>query len=77
MCRTKSVVPGHGGPWLARPSSRATTRAAARSLSQGTSVGSTVPNELHSSTARNTSPYPDGSTPEGEESATRPFSDAP
>lgn len=56
------MVAGHGGPSLARPSSRATTRAAARSLSHGTSVEPTVPNEPHSSTARNTAPYPDAGT---------------
>ncbi len=59
------MVAGHGGPSSARPSSRATTRAAARSLAHGTSVKLTVPNELHSPTARNTAPYPEGRTAAG------------
>jgi hypothetical protein len=42
------------------PSYRPITRAAARSLVHGTSVKLVVPKELHSSTARNSAPYPDG-----------------
>ncbi|GAA3068476.1 hypothetical protein GCM10010448_59650 [Streptomyces glomeratus] len=60
MCRTKSVVAGHPGAPDGSPSNRAITRAAARSLVHGTSVKLVVPNELHSSTARNSAPYPDG-----------------
>src|SRR5690606_34899377 len=67
MCRTKSVVPGQGGPSRTVPSCRATPRAAARSPSQGTSVKLVVPKELHSSMARNTEPYPEGRRSTGAE----------
>jgi hypothetical protein len=79
MCRTKSVVAGQGGPPDAFPSCRATTRAAARSPAHGTSVKLTVPNELHSSTARNTAPYPDGRTTaaDGVRSPSRPLVPVP
>ena len=59
MCSTKSVVAGQGGPSPTLPSCRATTRAAAFSLVHGTSVNDSRPNELHSSIARNTTPYPE------------------
>src|SRR5688500_17951975 len=58
MCSTKSVVAGHAGPSLTLPSWRATTRAAARSLLHGISVNDVRPNELHSSTPRNSAPNP-------------------
>jgi hypothetical protein len=77
------VVAGQRGPSLTVPSCRATTRAAARSPAHGTSVKLVVPKELHSSTARNTAPYPDGRVGPGatvavvSRSPSRPSSSAP